>query len=223
MTKIKIAITDDDSLIAQLLENYLNKYDSYKVLFTANNGLDLIDKLKDSDELPDILLLDLKMQGMDGIETTQYIKSNHPEIKTIVISSHYQSSFLGFLFKTGASAFVPKGISPDLLKEIIDRVYTSGIYFMEDQVNSMRGQISSKAPKPELHENLDLTEREIDVLKLICMQKTAKEIGEMLFITTRTVEGHKNNLFLKTGAKNIAGLVVYAIQNNVVNITNLPL
>ncbi|QEE50834.1 response regulator transcription factor [Flavobacterium alkalisoli] len=223
MKDILIAITDDDNLIAQLLESYLSTCPNLKVLFTANSGLDLIEKLKTTTTLPDILLLDLKMEGMDGVETTQYIKANHPEIKIIVISSHYQNSFLGFLFKTGASAFVPKGISPVLLKEIITRVHETGIYFMDDQIDSMREQISSKSPKPDLNDENDLSEREIDVLKLICMQKTAKEIGETLFITTRTVEGHKNNLFAKTGAKNIAGLVIYAVQHNIINIHDLNL
>lgn len=223
MKDILIAITDDDSLIAQLLESYLSTCPNFKVLFTANNGLDLIEKLKTATALPHILLLDLKMEGMDGVETTQYIKANHPEIKIIVISSHYQNTFLGFLFKTGASAFVPKGISPVLLKEIIIRVHETGVYFMEDQIESMREQISSKSPKPDLNDENDLSEREIDVLKLICMQKTAKEIGETLFITTRTVEGHKNNLFAKTGAKNIAGLVIYAVQHNIINIHDLNL
>ena len=203
MKKIQIAITDDDSLIAQLLEGFLNQCENLNVLFTACNGLDLIEQLKETEEQPDILLLDLKMEGMDGIETTQYIRSNHPSIKIIVISSHYQNSFLGFLFKTGASAFVPKGISPVLLKEIIERVHNTGVYFMDDQIDSIREQIYSKAPRPDLNNTNELSERETEVLKLLCMQKTAKEIGEALFITPRTVEGHKNNLFVKTGAKNI--------------------
>ena len=223
MSKKLIAITDDDNLITTLLKDYLDSIENYKVLLTASNGLDLIEKLNASDILPDILLLDLKMKEMDGVETTEYLKNNFPTIKIIIISSHYQSSFLGFMFKTGASAFVPKGISPVVLKQVIDKVYDSGVYFMEDQIESVREQISSKAPKPELGDDTDLSEREMEVLKLICMQKTAKEIGETLFITTRTVEGHRNNLFTKTGAKNIAGLVIFAIKHNVIDVNNLVL
>ena len=221
MKNISIAITDDDSLIAQLLEGFLNGCTGYSVMFTACNGLDLIDRLKETEELPDILLLDLKMEGMDGIETTQYIRANYPSIKIIVISSHYQNSFLGFLFKTGASAFVPKGISPILLQEIIERVYNTGIYFMDDQIDSIREQIYSKAPRPDLNDTNELSDREKEVLKLLCFQKTAKEIGEALFITPRSVEGHKKKLFVKTGAKNFAGLVIYAIQHNIIDINKL--
>jgi DNA-binding NarL/FixJ family response regulator len=221
MKDILVAITDDDNLIAELLKDYLTNSEGFTVLFTASDGNDLIAKLKNCETLPDILLLDLKMAGMDGIEATQHLKENFPSIKIIVISSHYQRSFMGFIFKTGASAFVPKGISPIMLKEIITSVNHKGVYFMEDQIDSIREQISVKSPKPFLNDN-ELSEREIEVLKLISMQKTAKEIGEILFITGRTVEGHKNNLFIKTGAKNIAGLVVYAIQHNIISIENLP-
>jgi DNA-binding CsgD family transcriptional regulator len=83
-------------------------------------------------------------------------------------------------------------------------------------------QISGKSPRPDMNEN-SLSEREVEILKLICQQKTAKEIGDQLFITQRTVEGHKNNLFVKTGAKNIAGLVIYALQHRIIQIEELPL
>jgi len=173
--------------------------------------------------LPDIILLDLKMTGMDGIEVTQSLKETYPDIKVIVISSHYQKLFMGFMLKTGVSAFLPKGISPVELVDIIRTVYKQGYFFKEDQMAVLREQIPAKAPKPVLQDEELLSEREKDVLKLICQQKTAKEIGDVLFITQRTAEGHKNNLFVKTGAKNIAGLVIYAIQQGVMSVEELPI
>lgn len=224
MNNIRIAITDDDALIVKLLEDFLNNCHGYEVSFTAHNGEELIQKLGSSQfEAPDILLLDLKMKNMNGIEVTQYLKIHFPNIKIIVISSYYQDSFLGFMFKTGASAFIPKGISPVHLLNIINTVNSSGIYFMEEQTNFIRTQISEKAPRPSLNESEELSKREIEILDLICKQKTAKEIGEILFITPKTVEGHKNNLFAKTGARNTAGLVVYAIQNKILNVDDIPI
>lgn len=223
MKELLVAITDDDNLIADLLRDYLSKSYNLKVLFTASNGKDLIAKLNSAAVLPDVLLLDLKMPEMNGIETTEYLKVNFPSIKIIIISSHYQRGFLNFIFKTGASAFVPKGISPVLLKDIISTVYHKGVYFMEDQVDIIREHVADTSPKPILDDEPQLSEREIEILKHICMQKTAKEIGELLFITSRTVEGHKNNLFVKTGAKNIAGLVVYAIQHKIINVESIPM
>jgi len=223
MENINIAITDDDALIVSLLQNYLQSLEGIEVLFTANSGDSLLEQLASASAVkPHIILLDLKMAGMDGIEATERLKAQWPEIRVVVISSHYQKSFMGFMLKTGVSAFLPKGISPLELVEIIRTVYRQGYYFKEDQLAALGNQIPSNAPKPILQEEDGLSEREVDVLRLICQQKTAKEIGDMLFITQRTAEGHKTNLFSKTGAKNIAGLVIYAIQHGIIKVNELP-
>jgi DNA-binding NarL/FixJ family response regulator len=222
MTDIDIVITDDDALIVSLLEAYLQNCAGMNVLFTAYNGSELFSQLIASPVKPHIILLDLRMDGMDGVEITTHLKNIHPEIKIIVITSHYQKAFMGFMLKTGVSAFLPKGISPAHLVDVIKTVYKQGYYFEGDQMDVLREQITSKSPKPVLDEEEVLSEREVAVLKLICQQKTAKEIGELLFITQRTAEGHKNNLFAKTGAKNIAGLVIYAIQHNIIKVEDLP-
>ncbi len=219
---ITIAITDDDALIVSLLSGYLHSCPGIEVLFTTNSGSELLSQLEQATALPHILLLDLRMDGMDGIEVTEKVKKLYPSIKVMVVSSHYQKTFMGFMLKTGVSAFLPKGISPIQLIDIIKTVHKQGYYFKEDQLDVLREQIPAKSPKPILQEEEMLSEREIEVLRLICQQKTAKEIGEMLFITQRTAEGHKNNLFAKTGAKNIAGLVIYAIQNRVIKVDELP-
>lgn len=222
MGNITIAITDDDALIVSLLQGYLHTIDGLEVVLTANSGEELLNGLANVATQPDVILLDLKMSGMDGIEVTHRLKDNYPDIKIIVISSHYQKLFMGFMLKTGVAAFLPKGISPVELVDIIRLVHRQGYYFKDDQIAVLRDQIPVKVPKPMLQDDELLSEREVDVLKLICQQKTAKEIGEILFITQRTAEGHKNNLFAKTGAKNIAGLVIYAIQQGIIKVDELP-
>ncbi|MES2485528.1 MAG: response regulator transcription factor [Bacteroidota bacterium] len=223
MENINIAITDDDALIVSLLQNYLQSLDGIDVIFTANSGDALLAELQQTKVMPHIILLDLKMAGMDGIEATERLKAHWPDIRVVVISSHYQKSFMGFMLKTGVSAFLPKGISPVELVDIIRTVYRQGYYFKDDQLTALRSQIPANAPKPVLQDEEGLSEREVDVLRLICQQKTAKEIGDMLFITQRTAEGHKTNLFNKTGAKNIAGLVIYAIQHGIIKVDELPI
>lgn len=222
MENISIAITDDDALIVSLLQGYLQNREGIDVVLTAGSGEELLAALPLATVIPEIVLLDLKMTGMDGIEVTQHLKENYPDIKIIVVSSHYQRMFMGFMLKTGVSAFLPKGISPVELVDIIRIVHKQGYYFKDDQLATIREQIPTKAPKPVLQDEGLLSEREIDVLRLICQQKTAKEIGDILFITQRTTEGHKNNLFAKTGAKNIAGLVIYAIQHEIIKVEELP-
>lgn len=222
MSNINVAIVDDDSLIVNLLQSFISGQESIDVILTAQGGKEFLGLLQNTEKIPDILLLDMKMQGMDGIEVSQYLKTHYPSIKVIVISSHYQLSFLGFMLKTGVAAFLPKGVSPNELVQIIRIVNEKGFYFMEDQMDVIREHLSIKSPKLILEQGNVLSNREIDVLRLLCKQKTAKEIGELLFITQRTVEGHKNNLFVKTGAKNIAGLVIYSIQHNIIRIEDLP-
>lgn len=223
MDNITLAITDDDALIVSLLEAYLSSCEDMDVLFTARSGEELFNHLSTAAMIPQILLLDLRMDGMDGIEVTQRLKTNFAYIRVIVISSHYQKSFMGFMLKTGVSAFLPKGISPSDLVHVIRTVNKQGYYFKDDQLDVLREQIPAKAPRPVLEQEELLSEREIEVLRLICQQKTAKEIGDTLFINQRTAEGHKNNLFAKTGAKNIAGLVIYAIQHSVIKVDELPI
>ncbi|MGV3461203.1 MAG: response regulator transcription factor [Flavobacterium sp.] len=222
MEKIKIAITDDDNLIVGLLQGYLQNVGGLDVLFTAGGGQELLDKLATAETLPGVLLLDLRMDGMDGIEVSEKLKADYPSVKIVVVSSHYQTSFMGFMLKTGVSAFLPKGISPADLLDVIKIVYAQGYYFRDDQLAALRGQITGKAPKPILREEEVLTDREVEVLKLICQQKTGKEIADILNMAPRTADGHRNTLFIKTGAKNIAGLVIYALQQQIVHIDELP-
>jgi len=222
MTNINLAIVDDDKLITKLLSDFLKNQDGLSVMFTALSGPEFFSSLKQSDSVPDIVLLDLNMKEMTGIELTKIIRKDYPTIKIIVISSHYKSNFTGFMVKTGVAAFLPKGISPYDLTEIIQTVFAKGVYFLDEQIEVLRNQLSSKTPRPILDPKNLLTERELEVLQLICRQKTAQEIGEELYVAKRTVEGHKNNLFAKTGTKNMAGLVIYAIQNELINIKDLP-
>lgn len=215
---IQIAIVDDEELITTLLADYFSKYEEFKVLYTASSGEEIIELLQKNKPIPDIILLDLQMSGMDGMEAASKLKMEHPDIKIVIISSHYKKSFMGYMLKLGVNAFLPKGIAPSILASAILEVQAKGFYFMNEQVEVMRNQISSNVPEPALTTEESLSDREIDVLKLICQQLTAQQIAEKLFITKRTVEGHKSNLLLKTGAKNTAGLVVYAIQKAIISI-----
>lgn len=221
---ITIGIADDDKLVSRLITDFLSESGKYKTLFNVSDGEELKEVLGQSpSNIPEILLLDLRMKGTSGIDSIHYLKKHYPDIKIIVISSYYQDSLMGFLFKTGASAFISKDISPEYIKQIINAVHIQGVYFTDEQVVKLREQISSKTPKPNWDFESELSKRELEVLKLICQQKTAKEIGEILFISTKTVEAHRNKLFVKTGVKNVVGLVIYALQHQLIEVNELPI
>jgi DNA-binding NarL/FixJ family response regulator len=215
---INIAIVDDEALIVMLLSDFFSKHERIEVQLTATGGQQIIDSLKQVANIPDILLLDLQMGAMSGIETATILKQCYPDLKIIVVSSHYKKSFMGYMLKLGVNAFLPKGIAPQLLVEAVEEVYAKGYYFMKEQVEVMRNQISSNVPAPSFNTEETLSEREVEILQLICQQLTAQQIADKLFITKRTVEGHKSNLLLKTSAKNTAGLVIYAVQKQIIDI-----
>ena len=217
--KIRLAIVDDEELIVMLLSDYLSKLGKYDVVLTATDGSLIVDMLRQAENVPEIILLDLQMKNMNGIETTTILKKEFPDLKIIIVSSHYKKSFMGYMLKLGVCAFLPKGIAPTNLAEAVNEVHNRGYYFMDEQIEVMRKQISTGVPAPTLSPVAELlSEREIEVLQLICQQYTAPQIADKLFINKRTVEGHKSNLLEKTSARNIAGLVVYAIQNKIIDI-----
>lgn len=224
MDKIRLALIDDDILLLNLMHDFFREKTDFEVLFSCNSGAEAFENLAEMGEnLPEILLVDLKMDGLSGIDVTEKLRTDYPSIKVVILSSHYKSSHIGFIFKIGASGFLPKGISPLKLIEVLKKVIDQGYFFDEDQMISMRSQISSSVQPPNMGEKEVLSERELEIIRLICEQKTAKEIADQLFINQRTVEGHKNNMFAKTGAKNIAGLVIYAIQNKLIDESSLPI
>lgn len=217
MNKINIAIVDDEELIVELLYSYFQNTENINVGITAFSGDVLLKKLSLAKELPQLILLDLRMKQMNGMETIAVLKKEFPEIKTIIMSTYYKKNLMGYMLKSGVNAFIPKGISLEKLINIIHEVIEKDYFFMEEQIEVLRKQLAPKIPQPVLNECEELTDREKEVLSLICKQKTAKEISELIHISKRTVEGHRTNLLIKTGAKNSAGLVIYAVQNKIID------
>lgn len=220
---INLAIVDDEQLIVRLLEDFFTREEATQVVFTAFEGQQLLDFLAEQPASIDVLLLDLRLQEENGADIAEQLRQSHPNLQVIIISSYYKASFIGYLLKTGVSAFLPKGILPKELLHIIQTVHEKGYYFLPEQVEVMRGQIAPKAPQPQFATSIQLTSREQEILNLICQQKTAQEIAEQLFITKRTVEGHKNNLLSKLGIKNTAGLIVYAIKEGLIDLNSIQI
>lgn len=214
---IKVALAYSEQLFTQLLESFLLREPTTQCLFTAFNGKEFLHKMSAATELPQVVLLDLKMNDMEGIELIKKLRQKHPHVKYILMSSHYKKTFTGHALKMGANALVPKAMSPEQLLTVIASVHAKGYYFMEEQVEILRSQIKPRTPRPKFVEEGVFTEREMEVLRLLCEQYTAQEIADKLFISRRTVEGHKDNLFAKTGARNLVGLVIFALQNQLVS------
>ncbi|MDH6250304.1 DNA-binding NarL/FixJ family response regulator [Chryseobacterium sp. H1D6B] len=213
--KIKIGIVDDDLLFVQLLKNYIDSSENCSVVLTSTSGHLFLNEI--NTQPLDILILDLRMADGDGLEVMAALSKTAEAAKIIVLSSFYRRSFMGQMLKMGAHAFLSKEIELEELLNVINAVHHTGHYFSNEQVNVMRNQLSNKLPEFHAYSKDNLTEREVDILKLVCQQLSTKEIADTLFISPKTVETHKTNLIIKTCVKNMAGLVIYAVQNNIVD------
>jgi DNA-binding NarL/FixJ family response regulator len=212
---IKIAQVDDEALFLEGISLLLSNVEHIKVIKTANNGLEFLNALEKTSEsdFPDIALVDIQMKPMDGFELTETLKDKYPALKIIILSSHYKSNVLGHMIKLGISAFIPKNSNKELLITAIESVNNSGVYFTQTDQEMLKQYMDSKSRKLSLRVNGKLSNREIGIVKLICLEHTNQEIADKLFLSKRTVEGHRQKLLDKVGAKNTAGLVVYAIAN----------
>jgi DNA-binding NarL/FixJ family response regulator len=214
---IKIAIVDDETLFVEGLSLLFSNVEHIKVTTTANSGLKFLEVLEDNLEtnFPDIALVDIQMKPMDGFELVEVLKDKYPDLKIIILSSHYKSNVLGHMIKLGVSAFIPKNANKELLVTAIESVNNSGVYFTQTDQEMLVKFMNSKSKKLTLSLNEELSKREIEVVKLICCEHTNHEIADQLFLSKRTIESHRQRILEKVGAKNTVGLVVYAIANKI--------
>lgn len=221
-SKIKIVIADDEQLFRKGMRFLLEKIDEFEVIFEAEDGIELVDLLKSSETVPDIILMDLKMPKLNGVEATKIIHKDYPDIKIIALTSYGGKSFIINMIDVGASSYLLKNTSPKDVVFTIKEVHEKGFFYNEKVMKMIHENLLSSSGK-KIRSDLDkklLSKREIEVLELICAEYTTNEIAEKLFISPRTVDGHRNNLLLKTGSKNVAGLVIYGIQKKLIELSS---
>lgn len=216
---IKIALVDDEILFRKGISFLLQREENIEIIFESSNGDELISELDKNELKPDIIIMDLKMPILNGVEATKIIRKTYPDIKIIALTSYDTKSFVANMIQVGAVAYLIKNTTPKDLILTINEVASKGFYYNENVLKTIQETIvSPKNSKGGLETNF-LSPREVEILQLICQQKTTAEIAEHLFLSPRTIEGHRNNLLLKTESRNIAGLVVYAIQNDLAVLT----
>lgn len=212
---MKIAIADDYKIYRDGIKVGLGKDPNLQVILEADNGEDLIKGLEK--ELPDVIIMDLKMPVMDGIEATIAIKKRYSSVKVLVLTMYEDEKFIIHLMQSGANGYLLKNAdSPEIIKAIY-AVHENGYYF-NDIVNKalLKKLVIKGNIKPSFKQDIQFTERELEVLKLICEEKTAAEIGGEIFLSSRSVEGIRQRLIEKVGVRNTAGLVMFAVKNGVI-------
>jgi DNA-binding NarL/FixJ family response regulator len=214
---IKIALVDDEALFIEGLNLLFSTEENLNVVITADSGTSFLENITNIpvQDFPDIVFIDIRMKPMDGFELVEQLKIHYPNLKIIVLSSYYKQNFLGLMVKMGVSAFIPKNANKKTLIDAIQSVARTGVYFTLKDHEMLIEYMNGKSQKPAFDLSEALSEREIDVLKLICSEQTNQEIADKLFISRRTVESHRQRILDKIGAKNTVGLVIYAIVNEI--------
>jgi DNA-binding NarL/FixJ family response regulator len=222
MDTIKIVLVDDEILFRKGIYFLLQREDNIEIIHESSDGEELLQFLNSSSEIPDIILMDLKMPLLNGVEATKIIRNDFPDIKIIALTSYNTDSFIANMINVGASSYLVKNATPSEMILTINEVAKNGFYYNDLIIKIINtGTSSSNSKLKSQFDNDYISTREKEVLNLICQQKSTNEIAEILYISPRTVEGHRNSLLLKTESKNIAGLVVYAFQNKLVQLDKI--
>lgn len=214
---INVAIIDDHKLFREGIGFLIHQMTNIKLLIEASSYDDFREKNTSNDL--DILLLDLDLPGKDGVEILQLFKEQQPELKIIILSMHNDPKMMAYLMELGASSYLLKDCSSEELNTAIEEVFANGYFFNALLAKATISSLKKPSYKKPVIGNYEaISDREKEVLVLICQQYTAKEISEKLFISQRTAEGHRKRLIEKMGVKNTAGLIVKAIKEKIIEV-----
>jgi DNA-binding NarL/FixJ family response regulator len=219
MEQIKIGLVEDHVLFRTGIKAILDAYDDLSVVFEAGDGFSVIEKLKSELHLPDVMLVDLSLPASgkkeySGEQLTIDLETHFPDMKIIILTVHRDESYIAQLIKTGAHGYLLKDTDPEELYLAIKTVHTKGSYINELTLKAIQRNMGKQLK--QFKPFADITRREMEILQLTCLQYTAEEIAEKLFISIKTVNGHRTNLLQKTGTRNVAGLVYYAVSKGLI-------
>ena len=216
MEIIRVAIADDHKIFRKGVILSLRPFTEIEFVMEAENGEDLLSKIAESK--PDVILCDLKMPVKDGIDTTKQITKDYPKIRVIILTMYEDERFVGHLMDCGAAGYLLKSTEPEEIKKAINEVMRTGFY-LNPFVNKVliKKNYSKQKYSPSLTKEIIVTEREKEVLTLVCMEYTATEIAQKMGISSRTVEAIKDRMMERFGVKNSVGLVFYAMKNQLID------
>ena len=219
MKPISLAIADDQILFRKGLKLLIHSFDGIELVIEASNGVELLSAVQQNQ--PDVILMDLRMPEMDGLEATGKIKKLFPSIKVILLTMYDEEHLINHMMKLGANGYLLKNEEPDEVEKAIRSVMEKDFYFNDYVSKALLSGL--QRPKNEVKNwasgaEASISKREREVLELICREFTSSEIAKELYISIRTVENHRKNLLAKTNARNTAGLILFAVRNQLIDV-----
>jgi two-component system, NarL family, response regulator DegU len=213
--KLKVYIADDHTLFRKAMVNLLQAFDLVGSVKDAENGKELLTLMKY--EVPDIAIVDLQMPVMDGAETCENILGKYPDVKIIILTMHDSERYILHMMEMGVHAFLLKNTEPDELEEAIHSVIEKDFYHNDLVASVLRKNVKErKSGQRPVFSAVELSDREKEVVMLVCQELTIKEIGHKLSISENTVRNHRVNIMEKIGVSNMVGLVKYAYESGLV-------
>jgi DNA-binding NarL/FixJ family response regulator len=218
-SNIKLVIVDDQMLVQQGMKKLFDAHSHIEVVYQALNGVDIINWFKENKGIQvDVLLMDIQMPGMDGWETTELLMRKFPNLKIIGLSSYDNEAFIDRFLKCGGRGYLLKVQDITEIVDAIEQVIELGFYVSERvPLSKIQGFIDKKVIQNTFN-TTDLTNQQIKIVQLICQEKTSQEIADILFLSKKTVESHRDKILLNTNSKNMAGIVLYAIKHQLISI-----
>ena len=211
MNNYTVVVVDDHTLLSQAIEAMVNTFEQFKVLYTCKNGKELTEHFADSpSKVPNIVLMDINMPIMNGIETTAWINTNYPEVNVMALSVEDDDSTVLKMLKAGAIGYLLKDTEKSVLEKALLETAKHGFYHTKSVTQLLMKSITGK-----IENQIDLKEKEIEFLKLACSELTYKEIADIMCLSPKTIDNYRNELFTKLNVKNRVGLVMYAIKNKI--------
>lgn len=212
MNKIDIIIVDDHLLFSEGLDGLISDFEEFNVLAVLANGIALIDYFSTDNQQPDIVLMDIQMPVMNGLEATKWLKTHYPHIKVLGLSNECDEEIILKMLRAGANGYLGKVIHPSELEFALKEVYTKGFFYTENVSNTLLNSLEVKEHK----EVIVIKAKELEFLKLACTEMTYRQIAETMYLSPKTIENYREALFDKLNVKSRIGLVLYAIKEKIV-------
>jgi DNA-binding NarL/FixJ family response regulator len=214
-SSIRLVIADDHEIFRDGLVLMLSKQQDIELVGQAGNGKQLVSLVNELQ--PDVVMTDVKMPIMDGIEATRFLLSQHPDLKIIALSMFDEENLIVDMLEAGAKGYLLKNADKQEILDAIHSVYEEKPYYCHHTTSRLASLISKSKFNPyKKKDPPGFTEREIEIIRLICQQLTAQEIADKVFLSKRTVEGHRTRILEKMNVKNTAGVVIYALKHRLV-------
>ena len=201
-----IVIVDDHTLLSQAISGLVNSFENFKVLYTCKNGQELLDNLRFENKRPDIILMDVNMPIMDGIEATTQVKELYPDTLVLALSVEEDDHTILKMIRAGAKGYLLKDTEKRTLENALNELALNG-YYHTNTVSQLLVKSLNGNNKDELRD------REIEFIKHACTEMTYNEIADVMFLSPKTVQGYRDSVFSKLNLKNRTGLVIYALKN----------